>query len=190
MSPILGIIASSISGSKAVTNSYESIATYTVGSTAQTTITFSSIPQTYKHLQVRVIAKTDTGTTGFDDMWMTFNGRSDGIYSNHRILGNGSSVTAYGNSSDTKIFFNSVAPRPSLTNTFGTAVFDILDYQNTNKYKTTRSLNGCDTNGTGEVLLQSGSFQLADAISSISFALESAHKFVQYSQIAIYGIRG
>jgi hypothetical protein len=187
---MLGIMASSISGSKAVTSSYESIATYTVGSTAQTTITFSSIPQTYKHLQIRAIAKTDTGTTGFDDMWMTFNGRSDAIYSDHRILGNGSTVTAYGVGTETKIFLNSVAPRPSLTNIFGVAIIDVLDYQNTNKYKTVRSLNGCDTNGTGENLAQSGSFQVTDAISSISFALESAHKFVQYSQIAIYGIKG
>lgn len=182
--------SNSVTPTEALTASFESIATYTVGSTAQTTITFSSIPQTYKHLQIRAIVKTDTGTTGFDDMWMTFNGRSDGVYSDHRILGNGSAVSAYGVAGETKIFFNSVAPRPSYSNTFGLAIIDVLDYQNVNKYKTVRSLNGCDTNGTGDVILQSGSFQLADAISSVSFALESAHKFVQYSQIALYGIKG
>jgi hypothetical protein len=51
MTPMLGIMASQISG-HLVTNSYESIQTVTV-STATPSITFSSIPATYKHLQIR-----------------------------------------------------------------------------------------------------------------------------------------
>ena len=39
-----------------VTTAYESIATTTLSST-QATITFSSIPSTYEHLQIRWIAK-------------------------------------------------------------------------------------------------------------------------------------
>jgi hypothetical protein len=53
--PILGIIASS---KLTVSNSYESIATTTVGSGGSATVTFSSIPATYKHLQVRTLIRS------------------------------------------------------------------------------------------------------------------------------------
>jgi hypothetical protein len=53
--PILGIIASAITGNL-VTTSYESIETVTVGSGGSATVlTFSSIPATYTHLQIRVL---------------------------------------------------------------------------------------------------------------------------------------
>jgi hypothetical protein len=58
---MLGIMASSISGSKAVTNSYESIAT--VNASSSSSVTFSSIVGTYKHLQVRMSTLTSTGTS-------------------------------------------------------------------------------------------------------------------------------
>ena len=48
--PILGIMASQISGHLS-NPSYESIATYTVGAGGSSTMVFSSIPQTYKHLE-------------------------------------------------------------------------------------------------------------------------------------------
>jgi hypothetical protein len=50
--PILGIIASAITGNL-VTTSYESIETVTVGSGGSATVTFSSIPATYTHLQIK-----------------------------------------------------------------------------------------------------------------------------------------
>ena len=53
--PILGVIASQITGHLS-TNSFESIQTVTVGSGGQSSISFSSIPSTYKHLQLRCFA--------------------------------------------------------------------------------------------------------------------------------------
>ena len=45
MTPMLGIMASSINGSKAITGSFESIATVTgTGASPSQTLTFSSIP--------------------------------------------------------------------------------------------------------------------------------------------------
>jgi hypothetical protein len=55
--PILGIIASAITGNL-VTTSYESIATVTVGGGGAATVAFTSIPATYTHLQIRGIGRS------------------------------------------------------------------------------------------------------------------------------------
>jgi hypothetical protein len=58
--PILGIIASSRLA--AVPPSYESIETVTVGQAARATdMTFTSIPATYTHLQIRYMCLPSSG---------------------------------------------------------------------------------------------------------------------------------
>ena len=52
--PILGILASSY---PAVSTSYESIATVTVGSGGAANVEFTSIPGTYTHLQIRMLGR-------------------------------------------------------------------------------------------------------------------------------------
>lgn len=74
-------------------------------------------------------------------------------------------------------------------NVFGAIVLDILDYADTNKYKTTRSLAGLDSNTAGGALqLASGSWRNTAAITSITFS--SGTNFQQYSTLALYGIKG
>jgi hypothetical protein len=70
---------------------------------------------------------------------------------------------------------------------FGAGIVDILDYANTNKYKTLRALAGVDFNGSGRVGLTSGLWQSTSAINAITLEGSS---FVQYSSFALYGIKG
>ena len=71
--PILGIIASS-HVNFIPTGSFSSIATVTVGSGGSSTVSFISIPQTYKHLQLRGIAKGTTSySSGTDTAYLNFN---------------------------------------------------------------------------------------------------------------------
>jgi hypothetical protein len=176
MTPILGIMASQISG-HLETGAYESISTVTVGGGGSATITFSSIPSTYEHLQVRIMAVTNTTANSATTTFNGTNGRT------HWLTGNGSSVSAAGDA--TKIFF-------PLTQGSTTApcvgIMDILDYANTNKYKTTRALEGYDTNGAGNVSLTSGLWQSTSAINSIT--ITAVGTFNEYSQFALYGIKG
>ena len=44
---------------------YDSIATVVVGSGGASSITFSSVPSTYKHLQIRFIARNDVGGVAY-----------------------------------------------------------------------------------------------------------------------------
>lgn len=191
MTPMLGIMASSISGSKANTNSYESIQTTTLSS-SQATITFSSIPATYKHLQIRFIARdSDTGST-FDYTTLQYNGdTSTANYTYHVLSGNG--ATAAGSGGGTGIINYNVGgyivAGGATASVFGVGVIDILDYANTSKYKTTRTLSGWDKNGAGSVGLSSGLWLSTSAISSIVIGSQAGN-LVTYTQFALYGIKG
>ena len=171
-------------GTAASTNSYESIATVTVGSGGSSSISFSSIPSTYKHLQVR--AYTLTNTTG-NQGEMTFNGIATGYYGAHYLNGNGTTAISATTPASNAIIYESVnyghSPTYPVVN-----IIDILDYANTNKYKTTRSLTGIDANGAGEINLMSGLWMNTAAISSISFT--TGLTFTQYTKFALYGIKG
>ena len=184
MAPILGIYASQISGHLfAPSGAYDSIATTTLGSTTAS-VTFSSIPSTYTHLQLRCLM-SDTAT-GSASMTAQFNGDTGANYSSHILLGNGSTAGAAAFISDTKMFSGYFYQG---TNIFGAAVVDILDYANTNKYKTLKSLSGGDANGNGQMRLFSGLWMNTGAISSITLASNGGN-FIQYSQFALYGIKG
>ena len=89
---MLNVIAGMLgSGVAASTNSYESIATVTVGAGGSSSVTFSSIPSTFKHLQVRGLVQLANGSGELD---FRFNGDTGSNYSYHRIYGNGASVVA------------------------------------------------------------------------------------------------
>ncbi len=170
------------------TNSYESIATVTVGSGGSSTITFSSIPATYTHLQIRCIARSDYANSGYGTM--RFNSDSGSNYNAHYLSGNGSSASASAMGQYTGMDF--LALSQSASNIFGAGVIDILDYANTNKYKTVRSLCGGDDNSTnGRIALNSGLWMSTSAITSITILSGGgSNTFQQYSQFALYGIKG
>ena len=183
MSPILGIIASS----RRAGDNYESIATVTVGSGGASTITFSSIPNTYQHLQIRGIARSSS-TPG--NVSIAYNSDTGSNYAGHDLYGDGSSAAAGGGGSrvPSNIGVIAVPTSTDLANTFGVGVVDILDYSNTNKYKTIRVLTGFDVNGaTGYILLRSELWMNTSAIATITMSLSN---FVEYSSFALYGIKG
>ena len=179
MSPILGIFASQ---GRVATNSYESIATVLVGAGGSSTITFSSIPSTFKHLQLRYIYQ------GQGELLMTMNGdNTTSNYIRHFLYGNGASASAGSQETPAYVgYMDSVA-----TNSFSGGVCDILDYTNTNKQRVVRTLVGNDRNGTGDLVFYSGMPKSSTtAISSLRVVLSSGSNIAQYSQFALYGIRG
>jgi len=176
--PILGIMASAISGNLwAPGKDFDSIATVTVGAGGASSITFSSIPATYKHLQIRLFSKnsSDNGTVS-----MRYNSDSGANYSVHDLYGSGAAAAAAGTANTTSVF-------ASLTGSTQAAVsiIDILEYSNTNIYKTNRSLIGVDYNGSGYLWFSSGNWRNTAAINSI--VLNAT--FTQYTSAALYGIK-
>jgi hypothetical protein len=160
--------------------SYESIATVTVGAGGTTSVSFTSIPSTYKHLQIRVLSLASAGGSSAT---IEFNGTTapNALYNTHTLYGNGSTVTAsYTASYNFGPDFQGSASAP------GATIIDILDYADTNKFKTTRVLGGYDANGSGIVGLTSNLWRNTVAISSIVIKYTTIS---QYSSFALYGIR-
>lgn len=192
MSPILGIWASQISGHLwAPAGAYDALATITVPSGGVASVTFAGIPTGYKHLQIRANVQTDTAST-LEDFTLYLNGDTTGSnYYSHRLWGNGASASAQGFAGGGGYYiYQGVVAGASATNTFAGLVVDILDYANTNKNKTVRTLGGVDLNGSGQISLASGLWQSTAAVNSITFIIpNTAKKITQYSSFALYGIK-
>lgn len=163
--------------------SFESIATVTVGAGGGT-ISFTSIPQTYAHLQIRGIFKSSAAISS-SGAGMRLNG-STSTYPRHDLKGNGS--TAYSQNS-TVSNFAAIDAATDTYNQFGAVIIDILDYANANKYKTTRTLFGMDNNGSGGVGLISDLYMSTSAVDSITLYGNNLGNFAQYSHFALYGIK-
>jgi len=179
-----GVIAS-VGG---VASSYESIATTTL-TTSTASVTFSSIPATFTHLQVRAISRYNGSGTNEGGALITFNADSATSYNYHLLYGTGSATGAQGNA-NTSYMWSPDTPFGGVTaSVFGAGIIDILDYANTNKYKTIRALTGYDANGSGLIALASGAWRNTNAVNSITFTPPSSASFVQYSSFALYGVK-
>ena len=166
--------------------SYESIATVTVGSGGQSTITFSSIPSTYKNLQIRGIVR-NTGGAGGDNLYMRYNGDTATNYTAHFMHTSGANA-AVDSIYPWEIMLPAFIPTNDQTaNIYCSFIIDILDYADTNKFKTFKSLSGFDLNTSGKVGLFSGLWRNTNAISSITFVC--SNNFIQYSEFALYGTK-
>ena len=180
--------------------SYDSIASTLVGAGGASNVTFSSIPQTYTHLQVRAFGRTDRPTYNVGSYSLIVNGDTGSNYSRHYIrsvpASPGTSVDAGGAGSVNYIDLGQFAGSTATSGIFGTGITDILDYTNTNKYKAVKHLGGVDTNGAasgvaGFVQMSSGAWINTNAITSLTFTpIEGASNFVQYTFFALYGIKG
>jgi hypothetical protein len=171
----------------------ELIQRVTVDAAGASSINFTSIPGTFKHLQIRGIARTANAVTA-DQVKMQMNGdTSASNYTFHTVYGNGSSALADGYGANTVAGVTPIiriTGASATSGVFGATVTDILDYTNTNKNTTVRCLDGYDLNGSGEIQFTSGSWLNTSAVTSLSMTLQGSGNFAQYSQFALYGIKG
>jgi hypothetical protein len=190
MAPILGIYASQISGHLfAPSGAYDSIATATVGAGGVSSITFSSIPSTYTHLQIRGIAR-DSRAGVATNLYLQYNSDTGANYTAHELYGNGSTAVAgFEGTSQTSALAARVTGNNSAASAFGGFVIDILDYANTNKYKTNRSLAGHEDNSSGAIWLISGLWMSTSAVTSVTITPVTS-PILQYSSFALYGVKG
>lgn len=190
------VLGSLSSGVAAATGSYESIATLTP--TGGSAVSFNSIPNTYKHLQIRFTYK-DSSTTDYAPtatyFYYTFNSDGGANYTAHRLIGNGSAasanavIPAYG----MYVYGSYMSSNATYANMVGVGIVDIHDYASTTKYKTARHFAGGDANGSGTtnraVALSSGLWLNTSAITTITCYFGDAG-FASGTQIALYGIKG
>lgn len=185
------LIAGSLSlGVVPSTSSYESIASAS-GTGSSATITFSSIPSTYQHLQIRGIAR-NTNASNRADLGIRLNGDTGSNYAQHNLYGNGSSASAGSNTGGTSAFVGWTTAANATADIMGAAIIDILDYNSTTKNKTIRAFVGEDLNSAttdATVWLASGLWLNTNAITSLSLYAAFGN-FNTQTTFALYGIKG
>ncbi len=169
----------------AAAGAYELISTTVLGADTAS-VTFSSIDQTYKHLELRIVGRNNDSGGTQNNLRMTVNGSSTG-YAYHRLGGNGSSVTSIAATSATQ-FYVGALPTNAQTSQSGAAVISILDYASVSKNKTIRSFFGASASDASTVGLYSGLWTSTSAITSI--LLLTSGSFVAGSRFSLYGIKG
>lgn len=186
---MIGNILGGAMGKVTLPGDFESIATVTVGSGGAADIQFTSLPTTYQHLQIRGIVRLASGAAGTNNLYMRLNSDTGSNYARHNLSGSGSSAVSEAASSTTAAFGgrNAIPRNGAAANLFGVFVIDILDYRNTNKATTIRSLTGVPT---GNIALNSGLWTSTNAVTSITLFDETSANFAQYTQAALYGIKG
>lgn len=182
---MLNTISGMLGGGAAPLFDFDSIATV-AGNGSATTLSFTGIPSGYTHLQVRYSFLINGGGVNLPDMRINNDATSN--YADHRLTGNGATVSAGARTGNQELPIN--AQSPGGDTTYPTAgVIDILDYSNTNKYKTVRTLLGCDKNGSGGIDLRSGLWMSTSAITQLNFITQSGYEFKSGSIFALYGIK-
>jgi len=170
---------------------YESIASTTV-STPVAFIEFTSIPSTYRTLEFRLVGRGSFSGI-YDDCRITINGDTGSNYSwTARYNDNNGNFTYQRSSSDTGISSNYwTTGATALAGAFGVGIIQIVDYANTNKYKTGRSFSGFSQRSTAflEQALSISSFnwRSTSAITSVKFDVSA--NAVEHTTFSLYGIK-
>ena len=87
-----------------------------------------------------------------------------------------------------RMYFGNGTGSTATANAFGSFVIDILDFKDTNKYKSVRTLVGNMQSNYGQAFLTSGIWLSTNAITSLTFTSNNGN-FAQYSKFALYGIK-
>ena len=192
-----GVASNSSAASNSVTpaspSSFESIATVTATS-GQSTISFTSIPQTYKSLQIRAIVRSAGDSIGNFSTFLNPNPGSGIGNTFHSLRGNGSTATAvgYATGTYTSVLITGNPGNQATANLFGGFIVDLIDYASTSKNKTFRIFTGLErpdlAAGSSVLALSSSLWVSTDAITSIDL-VDSGGGYATGTTFALYGIK-
>ena len=165
-------------------------------STSSTSIVFDNLDvfaSDYKHLQIRAVSRDTRAISGANNVIMHFNGDTSGsnYYQLQYLKGDGSTATSGTEGVTSYIIPYSQPSASDTTNAFATAVIDLLDPFNSNKYTTSRSLRGVNLDAaySTQVGLSSGIWMNTAALTEVSFA-PVVGSFAADTRISLYGVKG
>jgi hypothetical protein len=168
-------------------NTYVAIATVTVGSGGASYVEFTSIPQTYTDLVIKVSARSTQASTA-TDILMQLNGTTAN-YSNRRLYGNGSATASNTNDYGTdEAQAGGASSANNTASTFGNTEIYIPNYTSSNN-KSWSSDAVTENNATGAYqFLDASLLSNTAAVTSIKLYCGSGN-FAQYSTATLYGIK-
>jgi hypothetical protein len=167
------------------------IATQTLSSAA-TTVTFSSISESYTDLVIILSVQSTSAANTDSRPWLRFNNDSAANYSTTYLLGNGTSASSTRDSNRVQV--DNVTPI-STTPEFTPVTFNVFNYSNATTYKTALQRAGQQNNNTG--VGGSGSFmgtavslwRSTAAINRVDVICGVNGQFATNSTFTLYGIR-
>jgi hypothetical protein len=171
-------------------NSDYELITTTVLTTDTASVTFGSLgdySSTYKHLQIRLVARSSRSGETDSRMRLQFNNITSSNYFQHNLTGTGSAVTSGATTGVSSIEIGRITANDSAANNFGAAIIDVFDPYSTSKNKTFRSLTG--STNLNRIMLLSGSLAETGSVTEIKL-LEEFANFKTGSRFSLYGIKG
>lgn len=165
-------------------NTFELIASSTVGAGGAANITFSSIAGTYTDLCVMGSLRTQQSSTA-EAVYLRFNGLTTNL--RYRLLlGSGSTAASY---NDLTGYFSDGVGNSATASTFSNFSLYIPNYSGSNN-KSYSADNVSENNATTAYAgLVAGLWSNSAAITSITLIPEASAGFVQYSTAYLYGVK-
>lgn len=159
-------------------STYTPIASQTLGSAAAS-VTFSSIPQNYTDL---IVVGNPIVSASLDYKWFINGDNTSGLYSQTRLVGDGSTATSGRTTGANFLYLDLTAPASSSVQTF---IMNFQNYANTNTFKTVLvRYNYAGTETAARVNL----WRNTNAITSITISTDSS-TFALGSTFSLYGIQ-
>ena len=166
-------------------NTFELIASSTVGAGGAASIDFTSIPNTYTDLVVKISGRTSRSAAGSDWVKIAFNGVTTNL-SMRSLFGGGSSVGSY---TDTTIY-SSTNSNSQTSSTFGNTEFYIPNYAgSTNKSVSGDGVSETNASTNNDMTLIAGLWSSTAAISQVNLTPYTGPNFLQYTTAYLYGVK-
>jgi hypothetical protein len=161
---------------------YKLISSVTVGSGGAANMEFTSIPQTYTDLLVKITARSDGSDTSIE---LSFNNNTSNRTTRY-VFGNGSTASS-GNTTNMFIT-SSIVPSTATASTFSNAELYIPNYAGSNNKSS--SVDGVSENNAtaSNMAFTANLWSDSAAITSIKLFPTGLSNFVQYSTAYLYGI--
>jgi len=172
-------------------NTYEAIATQTLGSAAAS-VTFSSIPSTYTDLVIICLMQSTSIANADSRYHLKFNNDGANNYSTTYLVGNGSTASSSRDTNRAQI--DNLTPI-STSPEFTLVTFNVLNYSNSTTFKTTlqragQQNNNAGTGGSGSLIGSAVSlYRSTTAINRVDINCAVNGQFATGSTFSLYGIK-
>jgi hypothetical protein len=164
---------------------FQLISTTLISSTTSS-VTFSAIPATFKHLQIRVVGRY-TSVATLSNLTLRFNGDTGANYGYQSMRGQSTTISsAAPGAYQTYLLTGDMPASQASSSGFGTSFIDVIDYANTSKITTTKTFGG--NGATQDVFAFNGTWNSTAIVSSILVNdANTSASFAAGTRISLYG---
>lgn len=171
--------------------SFEFIERQTTVGTSTLSVTFSSIPTNYTNLVIRYYTQSQNEISTQEALVLQFNNDTANNYTRiHFLQGNGTTPAAGYSGAAGAIWGGRSACQPSqYPNTYGVGEIYLFNYRDVSKKKMVMSYSGMENNVGIDTIISTGSWNITNAINSITIKNDSGLAFSASCFFGLYGVK-